>query len=274
MTVTARHLVLLPLALLAVIILGGAKPAEASPQILGIVASNGQPTPLICDHGSNCRARFSAFCLQQERAAPPQGTAYRLADGGQLVLLARYANGHVERLPVGHLVQFRSSFGFTSVEVFLPASLGRSLAMASLALEVGPAVTLLPVETADDPDPQSQDEIEIATGPLRNAAALLFDRPGPSADAARLTTEAINALPPTNSESTASLDRLWADTIATGRTAGASEQGIEQASNMWRSCELAVLSRSRLSMRECLELRHTELMARTNRQFWEQTGGS
>jgi hypothetical protein len=272
-TFAARRHVLFSLVFLAVVLLGGAKPAAASPQILGIVASNGQPTPLICDSSRNCRARFSAFCLQQERPAPSQGTAYRLADGGQLTMVARYPDGRVERVPVGHRVRFESRFGFTSVEVLLPADLGRAFAMADLALEVGPAVTLLPVETADDPDPQSPDEIAIATGPLRATAALLFDQPGPLADAARLTTEAINALPP-QSETPPDLDRLWANTVAAGKAAGASDAGIAQASNMWRSCELEVLSRSRLSMRECLELRHTDLMARTNRQFWEQTGGS
>jgi hypothetical protein len=274
MTAAFRHRILFVLAVIALAMLTLANRAAASPQILGIVASNGQPTPLICDHGRGCRARFSAFCLQQDRPAPSQGTAYRLADGGALTLIATYPDGRVERLPVGDLVQFQSRFGFTSVDVVLPASVGSSLGVASLALEIGPAATLLPVEGAEDPDPQTQGEIAVATGPLRAAAALLFDRPGPAADAARLTTEAINALPPVHSESRLGLDQLWANTIAAGKAAGASEEGIAQANDMWRSCELAVASRTRLSMRECLELRHTDLMAHTNRQFWDETGGS
>jgi hypothetical protein len=274
MSVAARHRILFVLAVIAVAMITLANRAAASPQILGIVASNGQPTPLICDNGRNCRARFSAFCLQQDRPAPSQGSVYRLAEGSLLTLVATYPDGRVERLSVSDLVQFQSRFGFTSVDVVLPDALGRSFSMASLALEVGPAATLLPVETADDPDPQSSDEIAIATGPLRTAAALLFDRAGPDADAARLTTQAINALPPVHRESSPSLDQLWTDTIATGRAAGADEEGIAQANEMWQGCKLAVASHTRLSMRECLELRHTELMAHTNRQFWEETGGS
>jgi hypothetical protein len=274
MTAIVRHRILFVLAIAALAIVALANRAAASPQILGIVASNGQPTPLICDHGRDCRARFSAFCLQQDRPAPSQGTAYRLADGNALTLVATYPDGRVERLPIGDLVQFQSRFGFTSVDVVLPSSVGRPYAMASLALDIGPSATLLPIEAAGDPDPQSPGEIAVATGPLRAAAALLFDQPGPAADAARLTTEAINALPPMHSESRFGLDHLWADTIAAGKAAGASEEGIAQANDMWQSCELAVASRSRLSMRECLELRHTDLMAHTNRQFWDQTGGS
>jgi hypothetical protein len=274
MTAASRHRLLFILALIALAIMTLANRAAASPQILGLVASNGQPTPLICDHGRGCRARFSAFCLQQDRAAPSQGTAYRLADGQSLILIETYPDGRVERRPIGDLVQFQSRFGFTSVDVMLPASIGHRLATASLALEIGPTATLLPVEAPDDPDPQTAGEIALATGPMRAAAARLFDQPSPAADAARLTTEAINALPPVHSESRLGLDQLWADTIATGKAAGASEEGVAQANAMWQSCELAVASRTRLSMRECLELRHTELMARTNRQFWDQTGGS
>jgi hypothetical protein len=274
MTAAFRHRILFIFAVLAIAMLTLANRAAASPQILGIVASNGQPTPLICSDGSGCRARFSAFCLQQDRPSPSQGTAYRLAEGSTVTLVATYPDGRIEKRPVGAFVQFQSRFGFTSVDAVLPGLVGNSMGMASLALEIGPAATLLPVEAADDPDPQTPDEIAVATGPLRAAAARLFDQPGPDADAARLTTEAINALPPVHSESRPGLDQLWANTIAAGKAAGASAAGIAQANAMWQSCELAVASHMRLSMRECLELRHTDLMAHTNHQFWDETGGS
>jgi hypothetical protein len=274
MTAAVRHRILFVVALIALAMMTLANRAAASPQILGIVASNGQATPLICDHGRSCRARFSAFCLQQDRPAPSQGTSYRLADTQSLIRVVTHPDGHVERRPIGDLVQFQSRFGFTSVDVVLPPSVGSSGAVASLALEIGPAATLLPVEAADDPDPQTAGEIAVATGPLRAAAARLFDQPSPAADAARLATEAINALPPVHSESRLGLDQLWADILAAGKATGASDAGIAQANDMWQSCELAVASRMRLSMRECMEMRHTELMARTNRQFWDETGGS
>ncbi|MFZ5789913.1 MAG: hypothetical protein ACOY3L_04365 [Pseudomonadota bacterium] len=248
--------------------------AAASPQALGIVASNGHPTPLLCDAAGECRARFSAFCLQQAREAPPQGTLYRLADGSSLTLIVTRSDGRAERLPATPYIRFESQFGFTSVEAVLPAPARQALDAETVALEVGPAATLLPVEAANDPDPQSPEEIALATGPLRAAASRLFEAPGPAADAARLTTLAINALPPVHEEETAALDRLWARTVVAGRASGLSAEGIAAAEAIWQSCQLGLASQMRLSMRECLELRHTDLMTRTNRQFWEETGGS
>jgi hypothetical protein len=37
--------------------------AQAAPQILGVIASNGHATPLDCTAG-DCTAQLSAFCLQ------------------------------------------------------------------------------------------------------------------------------------------------------------------------------------------------------------------
>lgn len=248
--------------------------AAASPQALGIVASNGHPTPLVCDAAGECRAGFSAFCLQQAREAPPQGTPYRLAEGGSLILVVTRSNGRTARLPAAPYIRFESRFGFTLVEAVLPAVARKALDAETVALEIGPAATLLPVEAANDPDPQRPEEIALATGPLRATASRYFEAPGPAADAARLTTLAINALPPVHEEETAVLDRLWAKTVAAGRSSGLGPEGIAVAETIWRSCQLGLASQMRLSMRECLELRHTDLMTRTNRQFWEETGGS
>src|SRR5471032_2141112 len=51
----------------AVLCLGVApKPAGAASQVLGVVASNGLPVPLLCVDGT-CSGHFSAFCLQEQR---------------------------------------------------------------------------------------------------------------------------------------------------------------------------------------------------------------
>src|SRR5215467_14724832 len=81
----------LPFLLLA----GGA--SQAAPQILGIVASNGLPTPLSCAEGY-CSAYLASFCLQEARYAPNSGSEYHLAPGGRLTLLARLADGRTLRL--------------------------------------------------------------------------------------------------------------------------------------------------------------------------------
>ena len=71
--------------------------AEAATQILGLVASNGVPTPLRCEDGV-CRGFFNSFCLQQERPAPALDSKYQLVPGAGLTVVARRADGSVIRL--------------------------------------------------------------------------------------------------------------------------------------------------------------------------------
>src|SRR3546814_14945149 len=77
----------------------------------------------------------------------------------------------------------------------IAGALGVGPAEVSLAVEVGPTVSLIPEAVAGDTDPQTAEEIALATGPLRNVAARLFDSAGQSADAARTTTLLTNRLP-------------------------------------------------------------------------------
>ncbi|HLB78900.1 MAG TPA: hypothetical protein VJJ77_00215, partial [Dongiaceae bacterium] len=165
--------------------------AAAAPQVLGLVASNGVATPLDCS-GAECDAHFSAFCLQQARAAPSHGDAYAVAPGGAVTLVVSTADGRSLRLPgEGHL-RFTALIGFTSVRIVLPrlalADLESRLGATKVAVEIGPGVSLLPVERRGDPDPQTAAEIALATGPMRAAAALAFEAPGRAADAARVTS--------------------------------------------------------------------------------------
>ena len=93
--------------LLAIPILLLAGQVQAAPQILGIVASNGLPTPLHCADGY-CSAYLASFCLQEARYAPNSGSEYRLAPGGSMTILASTPGGAVLRLPGEGLVAVRS----------------------------------------------------------------------------------------------------------------------------------------------------------------------
>src|SRR5690606_9112941 len=77
---------------------GRRHPAPPGLQVLGLVASNGIPTPLTCTE-DECSAHLSAFCLQQAREAPASGTAYAPAEGGRVTLVATTADGRTLRLP-------------------------------------------------------------------------------------------------------------------------------------------------------------------------------
>jgi hypothetical protein len=251
-----------------------ATPVRAAPQALGVVASNGIETPLVCDGSGECSARISAFCLQEARDAPSQGTAYRLADTSAMTLRVTRTDGSRFRLAANGYVRIESQLGFTAVKVSLPQNVVAALDAAEIAVEVAPNASLLPVETPGDPDPQTPAEIALATGPMRAAAAAIFEAPGPAADAARLTTLMINALPPTRDEDLAMADRLWDETVTDEVRAALTPEGVATAEQLYEGCKLAVESRTRLSMRECLAIRHADLMVTSNRLFWQESGGS
>jgi hypothetical protein len=246
--------------------------AVAAPQVLGLVASNGVPTPLTCD-GIVCSAHFSSFCLQQNRPAPGHGDRYTIAPGSELTLVVTTADGKTLRLPGREHLTVESEIGFTSVSVRLPQAKLAELGASAAAVEVGPTASLLPVATAGDPNPQAADEIALATGPMRLAASRTFEVPGRASDAARITSLLINALPADGTESREARDELWVATLETPALATATLEGIDAAARMFESCMISVESRSTYSMRNCLELRHADLLAETNHKFWRDNAG-
>ena len=164
--------------LLALPLLAGTSAAvQAAPQILGIVASNGLPTPLHCADGY-CSAYLASFCLQEGRYAPNKGSEYRLVPGGRLTIIASLGDGRSLRLPAEDLLTIRTRSGFTSLWLSLPEARLKALGATAAAVEVGPQTTVLPLAYAGDPHPQSADEVATAAGPLRQIAAQTFDRPG------------------------------------------------------------------------------------------------
>src|SRR6516164_7094170 len=111
---------------LPLLLAGGA--AQAAPQILGIVASNGLPTPLHCA-GGYCSAYLASFCLQEARYAPNSGSEYHLATGGRLTLVAKLADGRTLRLAGEDFRTPRTRSASTPLNFRLPqarlAALGR-----------------------------------------------------------------------------------------------------------------------------------------------------
>jgi hypothetical protein len=246
--------------------------AQAAPQVLGVVASNDTPTPLNCGT-VDCSAHLSAFCLQQSRPAPSHGYVYGVAPGGTMTLIATAADGRTLRLPADHYVRFESVIGFTSVRASLPKAALDEIGAVSVALEVGPLTSLLPIPIAGDMDPQVEDEVALATGPMRQAATRNFEEPGIASDAARITSLLINALPEKGPESVDQRDGLWVAMADSTAVTNATVAGLAKAEMLYNGCRLSVESRSTYSMRNCLELRHADLLAEANHRFWQETGG-
>jgi hypothetical protein len=244
--------------------------AQAASQILGIVASNGTPTPLVCD-AVECGALFSAFCLQEARPAPFAGQDYSVAPGGNMTLIATTASGQTLRLPAQGYVSITSRIGFTSVHVQVPLSTMAELDATDLRIEVGPNVSLLPVAEANDVQPQTAEEIQYATTVMREAAVRKFDMSNPTADAARIASVLINALPAHAPEDPAARKSLWMAKTDSPVLKQATPEGLQLAKDMFRSCEISLEARASYSMRVCLELRHADLQATSNHQFWKDT---
>jgi hypothetical protein len=261
-----------PAIAVAALLLAAAPAAHAAPQALGLVASNGVATPLTCRDGE-CSAEFSAFCLQEARPSPARGDAYAPAPGAAVTLLVTAPDGSTRRVDGAPYLHFSALIGFTGLKIALPEAALRSLGAAAVAVEVGPRVTMLPVPVPGDPNPQSAAEIALATGPVRVQAEASFERPGPVAEAARITNLMVNALAPGDYNHPAPMT-LWDEAAQAAAAAGASAQGIELAHEAFSGCRFAVTTGSDASMRRCLALRHADLMTGANHRFWESQAGS
>ena len=254
---------------LPLLLAGGA--SQAAPQILGIVASNGLPTPLHCAEGY-CSAYLASFCLQEARYAPNSGSEYHLAPGGRLTLVAKLADGRTLRLAGEELLTIRTRSGFTTLNVSLPEARLAALGATSAAVEVEPGTTVLPRPYAGDPDPQSGDEIATATGPMRDLASKTFDSAGQAADTARLIELVINRLSdqPGAAAGASPVASLWGEVARQAKESGIGQPGIDSAARLIAECES---TGSGLTSSVCLEMRQAELMTRLNRRFWDEAAG-
>jgi len=262
-----RHFRALLLAL--PLLIGTATAVQAAPQILGIVASNGLPTPLHCADGY-CSAYLASFCLQEARYAPNSGSEYRLVPGGRLTIIASLGDGRTLRLPAENLLTIRTRSGFTTLRVSLPEAKLKALGATAAAVEVGPKTTVLPLAYAGDPHPQSADEVATA-GPLRRIAAETFDRPGERADTARLIELVINRLPDRSQPSSVTLAALWGEVAASARQSGIASGSIDATAQVIAECQGS--AGTGFAGGVCLEMRQAELMTNLNRQFWDQAAG-
>ena len=233
--------------------------AEAAPQILGLVSSNGVPTPLSCGKGL-CSGFVSSFCLQAGRPSPKTDSEYRLAPGGGLTLIARRADGSSIRLPGDNLVAVRSRIGFSSVTLSLPEARLKALGAVSVAIEVAPLTSVLPVPEAGDGNPQTAADIAYATGVKRRIAQQSFETPGEASDAARLAALVINSLPADEPKSEASRDAIWEKALMLAAGSPLDPQGIAEAAGMYRNCGAAVDAHTAMNLKVCMETHQAGLI--------------
>jgi hypothetical protein len=238
-------------------------PVLAAPQVLGVVASIA-PVEMSCTQES-CTAQLSAFCLQRERDVPLERTAYRAADPGAFRLLATRADGSTSEIPLDERVNFTSAFGYASVRVSVPAALLAERGAASLSVEVSQSAALVPEPVAGDPNPQVEAEIALATGPLRALASAHFDAPSTARDAAHLIEAVVNGFPVQSWEGSVDRASLWQRQVTPVLEAAASPEAVALARSVYDNC-----LPSSYSMRQCLELKHMNLLSDANRAYWDE----
>ena len=240
-----------------------ATPAAAAPQILGVVASIA-PVEMRCtDEG--CTAQLSAFCLQRDRDVPLEHTRYQAADPGAFRLLAARADGSSVQMPVDERIRFSSAFGFASVRISVPAEVMKEWGAVALAVEVSPEAALVPSPHAADADPLSEEEIALATGPLRALAGRHFDAPSTHRDAAQLLEAMVNGFPAQSWEGRVDRSALWEAQITPALEAAATPEALALARSVYENC-----LPSSYSMRQCLELKHMNLLSDPNRAYWDE----
>jgi len=247
---------------------GAANPAFAAPQALGLMASDG-PVPLACS-GGECRAEVTAFCLQEARAVPPEGTAYQPVGTAAMSLVLTRADGSTVALDATQHARLSSRRGFTAMSIEVPHALIAQHGAVAAAIEIGPEVTLAPTAVAGDPAPQSEDELALAAGPFRKIAAERLEQ-GAAADAARLTQRLINALPRQDQETAEIRNGLWDLAIGPAQTA-ADPKGLAMARRSYEGCQAALETGYMKNLRHCLELQHGEMMIERNHAFWREIG--
>jgi hypothetical protein len=240
-------------------------PAAASPQVLGLMASN-EPINFNCS-GSECYGLVGAFCLQRDHDVPAYGQSYQVNLPERLSLRFRDGAGAVKdvQATAAHL-QFSTYSGYSMVRVSIPRLEMQRLGAVTVELQIGPGVSLVP-EAAGDANGQTSDEIALATGPLRIAAARYLDESSPNADSARLVAALANGLPERRTIHDDFSD-LWVRTISDNVLDGINSLTLQRVERSYQSC----IRFAEGSLRQCLISHHRNMMISENRRFWDETG--
>jgi hypothetical protein len=125
-------------------------------------------------------------------------------------------------------------------------------------------VSLLPIVSADDPDPLTPAEISDATGPARSMGAVYFEDGGPVGVTARLMAALLSGLPGKGRVPPLQRDRLWQDAIDTDLRRVSTAEGLDKARKYLEACRGALEAGVHYSLRTCLEARHGTLVRAHN----------
>jgi hypothetical protein len=255
-----------PALVLAALVALGSGTAQAAPQALALVATHGK-VGLTCG-ASECSAEVTSFCLDAGRFSPPRGTEYRIAGGGQIRLTGTTGDGRVLTLDARVHLRFAAARRHLAVRVSVDRSTLEALGIRQAEIDIAENVALLPVPRPGDPDPITEGEAALFTGPLRHLGALVVDANAERMQAARITSRLINLLPPKGGE-TRDGEALWQRATAAGSAGAISPSARTRARGAFELCRFVGSIGGPSSLRRCLQEQHDGFVDFLNSKFWE-----
>jgi hypothetical protein len=244
-----------------------AAPAGAAPQVLGMMASS-DPIPFTCND-RECYALVGSFCLQRDRDVPGFGEPYEPNFTERLKLSLTDSAGNISTMTASDVaLSVHSHSTYTMVRVSLARSELDRVNATAVAMQIEPGISLVPLAHAGDPDPQTPQEIALATGPMRIAASRFLDAPSVNADTARLVAALVNGLPESRTIHDDYL-RAWNRVVTESVRQKTDPEVLERAEDSFRACAQYYAG----SLRQCLLSHHQQMMIPENREFWDETSG-
>ncbi len=241
--------------------------STVEPQLLAMISTGGAKT-LNCK-GGECKAEFSAFCMEPGRPGPTHNAPYLLTKNSAVKLIARSAAGKEWQIPASKAV-FTSQRGYAAVQISVAKSLLDELGADSVAVEIGRRVVLQPKYLPTYARTHEPREIAVALGPNRTIGDRIVDNGGERADGARLLSYLINALPSSGKVPADVRQSLWSATRAAPEVIR--ERGEAIARRGFNNCSKDRPSVLRTTMRECLQHIHDRNMWLLNQSYWQSVG--
>lgn len=243
--------------------------AQAAPQMLGLFATDSDGTVLHCSDGV-CSAQFTAFCLQQNRDAPMDGTAYLPAGDAPLHFVLTDAAGSQRTIPAKDMT-IRSARNYTAVVISIPEATVRRLGAAQIALSVGSRASLRPAPVANDPNPQTEPEIVAAIGRNRAVGESHVEQAGPMSDAVRVAMSVINTLRSPAGDDAGQDEEIKARRVIAGATLPIKVHDmIADRIGLCANLKRSVWYTAGLST--CLQSYHDSFVSTLNGDYWSAIG--
>jgi hypothetical protein len=252
---------------LAALLLLGSGAAQAAPQALALVATKGK-VGLACE-GRECSAELTSFCLDAGRFSPPPGTEYRLAGSGLIRLLGTTEDGRTLALDALSHLRFESARRHLAVRASVDRAALQALGVSRAEIVIAENVALLPIPRPGDPNPITEGEAAVFTGPLRHLGSLVVDGNAERMQAARVTSRMINLLSPGSGSGAAGGEALWRRATAASGADGLSPVARKRARGAFELCRFVVNIGGSSSLRRCLQEQHDGFVDFLNSKFWE-----